>query len=116
MRSLIRVLYSILFAFALISTFAFAQDAQPGAQPGRDNRSEQPWFSSMHWRLIGPFRGGRVLAVEGIPGDPLTYYFGGAAGGVWRTTDGGLNWTPLFDSQDIQSIGAIAVAPSDPNI
>src|SRR2546423_720822 len=67
-------------------------------------------------RLIGPFRGGRALAVEGISGDPLTYYFGAVAGGVWKTTDGGLNWAPMTDKYPISSVGAIAVAPSDPNI
>ena len=73
-------------------------------------------FKGMKWRLIGPFRGGRVLAVTGVPGDPNTYYFGAVAGGVWKSTDGGLNWTPLFDKEAVSSIGAIAVAPSDPNI
>jgi photosystem II stability/assembly factor-like uncharacterized protein len=117
-HSFIRVLRLACFSLFLASTFVIAQSEQPAAQAGmRDSQAQnQSWFSGMHWRLIGPFRGGRVLAVEGIPGDPLTYYFGGAAGGVWKTTDGGLNWTPLFDSQDIQSIGAIAVAPSDPNV
>ncbi|HEY7288227.1 MAG TPA: hypothetical protein VH583_00225, partial [Vicinamibacterales bacterium] len=72
--------------------------------------------AAMSWRLVGPFRGGRVLAVAGVPGQPHTYYFGGAGGGVWKTTDGGLVWTPLFDGQTVQSIGALAVAPSDPNV
>lgn len=69
----------------------------------------------MKWRQVGPFRGGRALAIEGVPGEPNTYYFGGVAGGVWKTTDGGANWTPLFDKEAISSIGAIAVAPSDHN-
>jgi photosystem II stability/assembly factor-like uncharacterized protein len=73
-------------------------------------------YQDMKWRLVGPFRGGRVLAVAGISGDPNTYYFGAVAGGVWKTTDGGLNWSPLFDHEPVSSIGAIAVAPSDPNI
>ena len=73
-------------------------------------------FKGMKWRLVGPFRGGRVLAVEGVPGDPNTYYFGGVAGGVWKSTDGGLNWVPLFDKEPVSSIGSIAVAPSDPNV
>ena len=72
--------------------------------------------AAMSWRLVGPFRGGRVLAVAGVPGQPHTYYFGAAGGGVWKTTDGGLVWTPLFDGQTVQSIGALAVAPSDPNV
>jgi photosystem II stability/assembly factor-like uncharacterized protein len=73
-------------------------------------------LKGMQYRLVGPFRGGRVLAVTGVPGDPQTYYFGAAAGGVWKSVDGAAHWTPQFDKQDIASIGSIAVAPSDPNI
>jgi photosystem II stability/assembly factor-like uncharacterized protein len=73
-------------------------------------------FKGMKWRQVGPFRGGRVLAVEGIPGEPNVYYFGAVAGGVWKTVDGGSNWKPLFDSQAVSSIGAVAVAPSNHNI
>lgn len=73
-------------------------------------------MKGMKWRLVGPFRGGRVLAVTGIPGDPYTFYFGGVAGGVWRTTDGGITWTPLTDKEPFASIGAIAVAESNPSV
>ncbi|MGH8275899.1 MAG: WD40/YVTN/BNR-like repeat-containing protein, partial [Steroidobacteraceae bacterium] len=73
-------------------------------------------FSGMKWRQIGPFRGGRVLAVSGVPGDPATWYFGAAAGGVWKSTNAGNTWQPIFDGQKIASIGAIAVADSDHNI
>jgi photosystem II stability/assembly factor-like uncharacterized protein len=73
-------------------------------------------LKGMKWRLVGPFRGGRVLAVAGIAGDANTFYFGSVAGGVWKTTDGGLVWTPVFDKEPISSIGGIAVAPSDPNV
>ncbi|MGH9734118.1 MAG: WD40/YVTN/BNR-like repeat-containing protein [Candidatus Acidiferrales bacterium] len=73
-------------------------------------------YQGMRWRLIGPFRGGRVEAAAGIPGDPNTYYFGAAAGGVWKTTDGGLIWEPIFDHEGIASIGAISIAPSDHNV
>jgi photosystem II stability/assembly factor-like uncharacterized protein len=73
-------------------------------------------YEGMKWRLVGPFRGGRVLAVTGVVGQPNTYYFGAVSGGVWKTTDGGITWTPLFDKQGVSSIGAIAVADSDPNI
>jgi len=66
--------------------------------------------------MIGPFRGGRTVAVSGVEGDPNTYYFGGVGGGVWKTTNGGITWKPIFDSQPIASIGAIAVAQSDPSI
>ena len=70
----------------------------------------------MKWRQIGPFRGGRVLAVTGVPGDPNVYYFGAVAGGIFKSTNGGLSWTPTFDHQAISSIGAIAVADADHNI
>jgi photosystem II stability/assembly factor-like uncharacterized protein len=73
-------------------------------------------FGDLHWRLIGPFRGGRVLAVTGVPGEPQHFYFGGVNSGVWETNDAGRTWQPIFDSQPIGSIGAIAVAPSNPKI
>jgi photosystem II stability/assembly factor-like uncharacterized protein len=68
----------------------------------------------MRWRLIGPFRGGRALAVSGVPGKPNEYYFGAVGGGVWKTVNAGETWQPIFDSQPIASIGAIAIAPSQP--
>jgi photosystem II stability/assembly factor-like uncharacterized protein len=73
-------------------------------------------YSGMQWRLIGPFRGGRALAVTGVSSQPNTYYFGAVAGGVWKTTDGGVTWDPLFDKQTTSSIGSIAVSESDPNV
>ncbi|HUJ32991.1 MAG TPA: hypothetical protein VLY23_17045 [Candidatus Acidoferrum sp.] len=73
-------------------------------------------LAGMKWRLVGPFRGGRVEAVVGVPGDPYVYYFGAAAGGVWKTTNGGLSWAPIFDKESNPSIGAIAIAPSDHNV
>ena len=73
-------------------------------------------FNALEWRFIGPFRGGRVIAVSGVPGDGTTFYFGAVGGGVWKTTDAGTMWTPVFDRQKIASIGAIEVAPSDRNV
>jgi photosystem II stability/assembly factor-like uncharacterized protein len=73
-------------------------------------------YGGLKWRLIGPFRGGRAVAVAGVPGNPTTFYFGAVNGGIWRTTDAGLVWNPIFDDQHIASIGALAVAPSDPKI
>ena len=73
-------------------------------------------FDGLSWRMIGPFRGGRAEAATGVPGDPNTFYFGAVGGGVWKTTDAGMVWSPVFDSQHIASIGAIEVAPSNPNI
>jgi photosystem II stability/assembly factor-like uncharacterized protein len=73
-------------------------------------------YGGMHWRMIGPFRGGRTLTATGVPGNPTLFYFGAVAGGVWKTNDAGRTWYPIFDGQNIASIGAVAVAPSDPNI
>ena len=70
-------------------------------------------MNGLKWRLIGPFRGGRAVAVAGVPGDSTTFYFGAVNGGIWKTTDAGVVWTPVFDKQAIGAIGAIAVAPSD---
>src|SRR5947209_6278320 len=69
------------------------------------------------WRCIGPHRGGRVVAVAGDPVDPAVFYFGGVAGGVWKTTDGGTYWECVSDGFfKTASVGAIAVADSDPNV
>ncbi len=73
-------------------------------------------YGGMRWRLVGPFRGGRVLAVTGVPTEPDTWYLGSVVGGVWKTTNGGATWKPLFDREPVASIGAIAVAPSNPNV
>src|ERR1700733_6939026 len=73
-------------------------------------------YDHLEWRLLGPFRGGRVIAVGGVAGDPATAYFGSVGGGVWKTEDAGATWNPIFDQQHIASIGAIAVAPSDPHV
>ena len=73
-------------------------------------------YADLAWRLIGPMRGGRTRAVAGVPGQPDVFYIGAVNGGVWKTGDAGRTWQPIFDAEPTQSIGAIAVAPSDPNI
>jgi photosystem II stability/assembly factor-like uncharacterized protein len=73
-------------------------------------------FQDLRWRLIGPFRGGRVLAVSGVPGEPEHFYFGSVNGGVWESRNAGRTWSPIFDSVPVGSIGALAVAPSNPKI
>ena len=74
-----------------------------------------PGCKQLKYRFIGP-PGNRVSAVVGVPGDPHTYYVGAASGGVWKTTDGGVHWTSIFDDQPAQSIGSLAMAPSDSNV
>jgi photosystem II stability/assembly factor-like uncharacterized protein len=78
--------------------------------------AEDKLFKGMKYRLIGPFRGGRSLTAAGIPGDPTTYYFGATGGGVWKSTDAGITWSPVFDKEGTGSIGSLAVANSDRNI
>lgn len=73
-------------------------------------------YADMHWRLVGPFRAGWSTMAEGIPGKPNTYYFGAAGGGIWKTTDAGRTWQPLMQDQQSSSIGALAIAPSNPKI
>src|SRR6516225_3683496 len=73
-------------------------------------------FDGLRWRMIGPHRGGRTVAATGVPGQANVFYVGACNGGVWKTTDFGHTWTPIFDDQPTGSIGAIAVAPSNPEI
>jgi len=94
------------FAAAIIFTAGIAAAQQVPEQ----------FFSEMKWRMIGPFRAGKVNAVAGVPGNPAVYYFGADGGGVWKTTDGGTVWKPIFDKEPVASIGALALAPSNPKI
>src|SRR5277367_3464712 len=82
----------------------------------RAQQASTPAFPELQWRMIGPFRGGRVLPVTGVAGNANEYLSGAVGGGVWRTTNDGNTWQPIFDAQAIASIGAIAVAPSEPKI
>ena len=105
------MLRRVVLLFVLSLTVVQAQSAPALHQQGPES------FKSLRWRSIGPYRGGRVTAVAGIPGQPLVYYMGATGGGVWKTEDGGITWSPITDSYvRTGSVGAIAVAPSDPNI
>src|SRR6266849_74000 len=73
-------------------------------------------YSALRWRMIGPFRGGRTVAAAGVRGQPNLFYIGVNNGGVWKTTDFGHTWTPIFDDQPTGSIGALAIAASNPNV
>ncbi|HEX5425954.1 MAG TPA: hypothetical protein VFW94_20565 [Candidatus Acidoferrales bacterium] len=99
--------------FAILASLACALALASGA-PAQTLTKDS--LHGMEWRLVGPFRGGRVEAVVGVPGNPYVYYFGAVAGGLWKTTNAGVNWSPIFDKESNPSIGAIAIAPSDPNV
>src|SRR5580765_8112414 len=89
---------------------------QSQAQPASLDQLDPALLRSLHWRSIGPFRGGRTRAVSGVPSQPNVFYIGVCNGGVWKTNDYGRTWQPIFDDQPTGSIGAIAVAQSDPNV
>ncbi|MEO7795116.1 MAG: hypothetical protein ABIV06_10120, partial [Thermoanaerobaculia bacterium] len=99
----------------LVLFLATSTTAAPIERPAPTDEADAV-ISGLPWRLIGPFRGGRVLAVAGVPGEREHFYFGSVNGGVWETTDAGRTWKPIFDDQPVATIGAIALAPSDPKV
>src|SRR5437870_6152339 len=103
-RSLAAISITAIVALLFLPPLVIAQQYDPSL------------YSGLRWRMIGPFRAGRVNAVSGVVGQPDTFYFGSVGGGVWKTTNAGRTWSPVFDSASSASIGAIGVAPSDPNI
>ncbi len=103
-----RVLVNLILSVVVVTTCALPSFAQRRRGPGGQEQ--------FRFRFIGPTVGNRVAAVAGVPGDPNVYYAGAASGGVWKTTDGGGRWLPIFDKEPVAAIGALAVAPSDPNV
>jgi len=101
---------------AVVSIAAASAFASFGPLPLRAQPFAPDLLGGLHWRMLGPFRGGRVDAVSGVPGRPHEFYFGSVNGGVWKTVNAGRTWMPIFDSQPVASIGALAVAPSSPDV
>src|SRR5438876_2381681 len=116
------IVSATLFCISFCTSFSVAADAQQLDQKvGQE--FDQKLYSEMRWRCIGPFRGGRAVAVSGVPhqtspgsGQAGIFYMAAVNGGVWKTTDFGNIWNPIFDDQPTGSVGALAIAPSDPNI
>src|SRR6266699_1193067 len=94
-----------LLGAAIFSVPAFAQGRRGGGAPPPEGLS---------FRFMGPAVGNRISAAAGISGDPSTYYVGAASGGVWKSTNAGQSWAPIFDQQSAMAIGSLAVAPADP--
>jgi photosystem II stability/assembly factor-like uncharacterized protein len=109
-------MYSKLALALLVSVSATAVQAYPSSKAAAAVQVKP--LEGLQYRLVGPFRGGRATGVAGVAGDPTTFYFGSASGGLWKTTDGGMTWKPLWDEfpEASPAVGAVAVAPSNSNI
>ncbi len=114
--------YAFTLLFLFLTTLTFAQRKKKDKNLDLPVAVTQPMsvdslYLGMKWRNIGPFRGGRSVASVGVPGNPMLYYMGGVGGGVWKTEDTGITWKNITDGQlKTSSVGAIAVAASDPNV
>ncbi|HTR77048.1 MAG TPA: hypothetical protein VMH39_03025, partial [Gemmatimonadaceae bacterium] len=112
MTPLLRRLPAWTIGFALLVPCAVFAQGRGGGGGRATSAPPEP----LHFQYVGPPSNGRVAAVAGIPGDTMTYYIGASSGGIWKTTDHAQTFTPIFDHEDVQAIGALAVAPSDPNV
>src|SRR6266404_3005984 len=112
-RATARVSVGLSIAWLLAAWGKLVVPVAIGQQQIAQQQYDASLYSGLRWRMIGPFRGGRVNAVSGVPGQPNTFYFGSVGGGVWKSTNSGRTWAPVFDSQPIASIGTIGVAPSN---
>jgi photosystem II stability/assembly factor-like uncharacterized protein len=111
-----RIPAAVLLLSAAIGVVPSFAQPRGRAQPQAQAQPLAPeMYATLRYRHIGPV-GNRITSVHGVPGDPNTYYVGAASGGVWKTTDGGVNWEPVFDRQPVQSVGHLALAPSNPGI
>jgi len=133
-RLVIAITFSVLLAGAALAqtkperqskavkpepTSKAAQPSVPAtseSDTAENSKPEEKLLKGMKYRLIGPFRGGRSLTAAGIPGDPTTYYFGATGGGVWKSTDGAMTWSSVFDKEGTSAIGSIAVANSNHSV
>src|SRR4051812_1637943 len=93
-----------------------AEQGIPAPSTVKEKEKGKDKAEGMHYRLVGPFRGGRSLTGAGVPGNPSVYVFGATGGGIWKSTDGAMTWESVFDKEGSPSIGSVAIAPSDPNV
>jgi photosystem II stability/assembly factor-like uncharacterized protein len=111
-----RLLAVVLLILSATAASVYAQQNSAASAAATPPIVDSSLYSAMRWRLIGPYRAGRVSAVVGVPGDAATYYMGTPGGGVWKTTSGGTTWKPIFDDEHVASIGDLAIAPSNSSI
>src|SRR5262249_8932755 len=105
-----RLFFALLLALLMSAPLA----AQRGGGPAGPQQTSTP--EPLKFRYMGPAPAGRIASVSGVPGDPNIYYLGSASGGLWKSTDAGQTFAPIFDDQNVAAIGSIAVADADPNI